>query len=87
LEMRNIKSPAGWLRAALINDYRGEEKEIIPNVIAGSCISERAKPVNTPEWTSNKEALKAIKLIRKNISACISPIPSRKRAKAREDIN
>jgi hypothetical protein len=87
LEMRNIKSPAGWLKAALINDYRGEEKEIIPNVIAGSCISERAKPVNTPEWTSNKEALKAIKLIRKNISACISPIPSRKRAKAREDIN
>jgi len=87
LEMRNIKSPAGWLRAALINDYRGEEKEIIPNVIAGSCISERAKPVNTPEWTSNKEALKAIKLIRKNISSCISPIPSRKRAKAREDIN
>jgi hypothetical protein len=87
MEMRNIKSPAGWLRAALKNDYRGEEKEIIPNVIAGSCISERAKPVNTPEWTSNKEALKAIKLIRKNISACISPIPSRKRAKAREDIN
>ena len=25
MEMRNIKSPTGWLRAALKNDYRGEE--------------------------------------------------------------
>ena len=27
LERKNIKSPAGWLRAALKNDYRGEEQE------------------------------------------------------------
>ncbi|MBA7578650.1 hypothetical protein ES708_20515 [subsurface metagenome] len=25
MERRNIKSPAGWLRAALKNDYRGKE--------------------------------------------------------------
>lgn len=27
MERRNIKSPAGWLMAALKNDYRGEEQE------------------------------------------------------------
>ncbi len=27
MERRNIKSPAGWLRAALKNDYQGEEEE------------------------------------------------------------
>jgi len=27
MERKNIQSPAGWLRAALKNDYRGEERE------------------------------------------------------------
>ncbi len=27
MERRNIKNPAGWLRAALKNDYQGEEQE------------------------------------------------------------
>ena len=27
MDKRNIQNPAGWLRAALKNDYRGEEEE------------------------------------------------------------
>jgi len=27
LEKKNINSPAGWLMAALKNDYQGEEKD------------------------------------------------------------
>jgi hypothetical protein len=30
MERRNIQSPAGWLRSALKNDYRGEEQESQP---------------------------------------------------------
>jgi len=30
MERKNIKSPAGWLKAALQNDYRGEEQESQP---------------------------------------------------------
>ncbi len=30
MERKNIKSPAGWLRAALKNDYRGEGQESQP---------------------------------------------------------
>ena len=30
MERKNIQSPAGWLRAALKNDYRGEERETYP---------------------------------------------------------
>ncbi len=38
------------------------------NVIASSDSSERGNPVNAPEWTSREEALKAIKLIKDNLS-------------------
>jgi len=32
MERKNIKSPAGWLSAALKNDYRGEEQESRPTL-------------------------------------------------------
>jgi len=43
--------------------------------------------VNTPEWTSREKALKVIKLIQDNLSACLSPLPSGKRAGVRENVN
>jgi len=116
-ERKNIQSPAGWLMAALKNDYLGEEQEgygeepirqesqpiridsrfrgndirgcgndIIPNVIASSDSSERGNLVSPPEWTSTEKALEAIKLIQDNLSACMLPVPSGKRTRARENV-
>ena len=113
MEMKNIQRPAGWLMAALKNDYLGEEQEsqphphlnpppskgeetrgidsrfrgndIIPNVIANDR-RECGNPVNTPEWTSTEKALEAIKLIQDNLSACMSPLLSGKRTRARENV-
>jgi len=41
-------------------------------------------PINTLEWTSTEEAVKAIKLIQDNISACISPVPTGRRTRFRK---
>jgi len=41
--------------------------------------------VSTPEQASREKALEAIKLIQDNLSACISPLPSGKRAGVREN--
>ena len=57
------------------NDIRGCGNDIIPNVIANL--------VSPPEWTSTEKAIKAIKLIQDNLSACISPIPSGSRVVGR----
>jgi len=97
MERKNIQSPAGWLMAALKNDYRGEKQpsqitshphlnpppskgeETRGNDIRGSSdSSERGNLVSPPEWTSTEEALKAIKLIQDNLSACMSPINERR---------
>ncbi|MGB6370719.1 MAG: hypothetical protein WBF68_06765, partial [Atribacterota bacterium] len=113
LERKNIQSPAGWLSAALKNDYQDTEQERYDeepaeqesqplridsrfrgNDIKGSgddikgCSdsSERGNLVNPPEWTSREKDLKAIKLIQDNLSACISPIPSRKRSRERKNV-
>ena len=121
MERKNIQRPAGWLMAALKNDYRGEKQEsqphphlnpppskgeetrgidsrfrgndikgsgndIIPNVIASSDSSERGNLVSPPEWTSTEKALEAIKLIQDNLSACMSPLLSGKRTRARENV-
>jgi len=87
MERKNIKSPAAWLRAALKNDYRGEEQESqqvrIDSRVRGNDINGSENDIDTPEWTPREEALKAIKLIQDNLSACISPIPSRKKTRAR----
>jgi hypothetical protein len=60
--------------------------DIIPNVIAISGLSERGNLVSPPEWTLREEALKAIKLIQDNLSACMSPVLSGKRIRARENV-
>jgi len=75
MEKSNIQSPAGWLMAALKNDYQGTERE-----------KDEEEPkegssnlINTAEWTSREKAMEAIKLIQDNLFNCISPLPSRKR--------
>src|SRR5665648_689340 len=76
MEKKNIQSPAGWLNAALKNDFRG--KKLIDNPLP-----QRDKKIEV----SREKDLKAIKLIQDNLSACISPIPSGKRVRVRENIN
>ena len=79
MERRNIQSPAGWLMAALRNDYQDVERE-----------RDEEEPkegssnlINTAEWTSREKALEAIKLIQDNLFNCKSPLPSRKRTGVR----
>jgi len=102
MERKNIKSPAGWLMAALKNDYQGEEEERYDDEPAEGngnlkCRgtmhrafndSEQIDPsstenTDTPEEVSREKALEAIKLIKDNLSACISPIPWRERVRLR----
>ncbi len=102
MERKNIQSPAGWLRSALKNDYRGEEQERHDDEPAeGSdnlkCRGTMHRALNeseqmnssftenadTPEEVSREKALKAIKLIQDNLSACISPLPWRERVRLR----
>ncbi|GAJ13671.1 unnamed protein product [marine sediment metagenome] len=82
MEKKNIQSPAGWLSAALKNDYRDAEQEGYDEEPAEGS----GKLVSTPEEVSREKDLKAIKLIQDNLSASISPIPWRKRAGARENV-
>jgi len=83
MEKRNIKSPAGWLVAALKNDYQDAEQERYEEEPAGG--SEDL--VNTPEQVSREKALEAIRLIQDNLSACISPLPPGKTTGVRENVN
>ncbi len=82
MERKNIQSPAGWLSAALKNDYQDVEQERYDEEPAEGS----GELVNTPEWTSRENALEAIKLIQDNLSACISPLPSRKRTGMRKNV-
>lgn len=86
---RNIQSPAGWLRAALKNDYQDEEPSLsfprrressechdesrIDSRFRGNDISGSGNPIDTPEWTSREKALEAIKLIQDNLSLPVYP--------------
>jgi len=97
---RNIQSPAGWLMAALKNDYQDEEQEgyseeptrqesqplRIDSRFRGNDIKGSGNDINTPEQVSREKDLKAIKLIQDNISACISPISSGKRTRYRKNV-
>jgi hypothetical protein len=103
MERRNIQRPAGWLRAALKNDYQGEEQERYDDEEPAEesdhlkCRGTMHRTFNeseqidlsptentdTPEEVSRETALKAIKLIQDNLSACISPIPWREKARLR----
>jgi len=78
MERKNIQSPAGWLRSALKNDYRGEEQERydkepaegsgndnskIPSPPAGECQGEEEKIL------SSEEARRRFKLLRHKLMA------------------
>jgi hypothetical protein len=75
LERKNIQKPAGWLMAALKNNYQDAEGEKYEEEL-----KERSSNlINTAEWTSREKAMEAIRMIQDNLSTCISPLPSRKR--------
>jgi hypothetical protein len=94
LDRKNIQNPAGWLSAALKNDYRGEEQEsqsishphLNPPPSRGRKLGERecGNPVSPPEWTSREKALEAINLIKDNLSLPVYPLFPRKRESERE---
>jgi len=96
LERKNIQSPAGWLSAALKNDYQDTEQERYdeepadqesqPSRFRGNDIKGSGNDINTLEQVSREKALKAIKLIQDNLFACISPLPSGKRTVVRENV-
>ena len=71
--MRNIQSPAGWLMAALKNDYQDVEEERYDE----EPVEGKDNLVNTPEQVSREKALEAIRLIRKELSR-FNPSPSRR---------
>ncbi len=80
MERKNIKSPAGWLSAALQNDYRGEERGRYDEESADQESQPvrmdsrvRGNDIDTPEWTSREKALEAIKLIQDNLSLPVYP--------------
>ena len=89
MERRNIQSPAGWLMAAIKNNYQDVEQEgyceesagkdsqqlRIDSRFRGNDIKGRGNDINTPEQVSREKALKAIKLIQDNLSACLSLPP------------
>ena len=82
VKKRNIQSPAGWLMAALKNDYQGtqeEKDEEEPEKDSNNLI-------DTPEWTSREKAMVAIRMIQDNLSICIPPLPSRKRTRVRKNV-
>jgi len=60
-------------------EYREIDSRFRGNDIKGS-----GNDIDTSEWTSREEALKAIKLIQDNLSVCISPLLSRERAGGRK---
>ena len=86
MERKNIQRPAGWLCAALKNDYHNGQQEDIPLQDSSRINPSPTKNINTPEQVSREKALKAIKLIQDNLSACISPLPSGKRTVVRENV-
>ena len=80
LAKKNINRPAGWLLAALKNDYQDEEEDTQGhlekqgcgiNVISGKVQTPHLSP-KSKEILPRKEALKEIRLIRKNLSLPIS---------------
>ena len=103
IERRNIQRPAGWLVAALKNDYQDGQQEDIPlqdssipegrgsihrasNKETGQINLSPTKNISIPEQVSREKALEAIKLIQDNLSACISPLPSGKSTRVRENV-
>lgn len=79
MERRNIQSPAGWLMAALKNDYRGEEQERYddeePAEESGNLNSQIPSPPEGEEdkILSTEEARERFKLLREKLMAMNSP--------------
>lgn len=79
MERKNIKSPAGWLSAALKNDYRGEEQERYddeePAEESGNLNSQIPSPPEGEEdkILSTEEARERFKLLREKLMAMNSP--------------
>ncbi len=85
MEKKNIKSPAGWLRSALKNDYRDEEQERYDEE---SIKQESRLPTENKEISSKEEALQQIQLAKDRLKA-ITPgyqIKKRWQKKKGEDI-
>ncbi len=68
MERRNIKSPAGWLSAALKNDYQGGEEERYDEEPAGQ--APRLSTENK-KFLSKEEALQQIQLAKDRLDAII----------------
>jgi len=71
LARKNIQNPAGWLLAALKNDYQDPETYSNPNVIASSDSSEHASRPSTEnkKISSREEALQQIQLAKHRLDA------------------
>ena len=65
MEKRNIQSPAGWLMAALKNDYRGTEggRDEEEPVVQVSHLSQENKKI-----LSHEEAIKRFQLLRHQLA-------------------
>ncbi len=84
-ERRNIKSPAGWLSAALKNDYQGEEQE---GYDEEPVEQESRRSTENKKFSSREEALQQIQLAKDRLGA-ITPsykIKSSWQKKKGEDI-
>ena len=85
MERRNIQSPAGWLRSALKNDYRGEEQERYDEEPVGQAPHLSTENVKI---SSREEALQQIQLAKDKLDAIIPSYQIKKRwqKKKGEDI-
>ena len=88
LEKKNINSPAGWLLAALKNDYQGEEEDTQGHSEEQEKETEAISievqpPILLPEKSKEilpwKEALKEIRSIREGLSLLVYPFSSVRR--------
>ena len=68
MERRNIQSPAGWLSAALKNDYQGVEQERYDEEPVGQ---ESRLPTENKKILSREEALQQIQLAKDRLDAII----------------
>jgi len=78
MERSNIQSPAGWLMAALKNDYQDGQQEDIP-------IQNSSKNISPPGTGFSRKSSEGNQADSKNLSACLSPLPSGKSTRVREN--
>ena len=76
MEKKNIQNPAGWLRAALKNDYRGEEQERYDEEPVGQAPHLSTENVKI---SSREEALQQIQLAKDRLDAITPSYQIRRR--------